>query len=809
MISLDRFLCTMVMFSTFLSTSAGNRRDPLHTSYEYQLPRTPFSFDVFQSLNLSYSEIVVDIKCDNCTLTTQNIVSMTDVNVSLTNVSVSVPGVGLTAVITTTIKVLSPKHDPENTDMQVGDTITIYASGVQSKEYNITFPKSSWRYLSANSTHNMTCWEIPNVLGEVPFNGSFASYPLLGGMAFELLGNASDVNDSVYIQEEWMDGTFGFLDGTVHRNGWMHPPNDVRVGIGIRSPKAVGIRRCVPTTTTSVSSSSSSKSLLRWRYEFPMSGELFVPSTGSYIKFPWVMVNASYDDAVTQPSLCRLRSNFIRRSLGTILNDDERLVLQGLGADTWICARGYGTVESFRWECGRNQGQPLFYSRWAPGEPRLLNGCVYLNMTDHLFWTDDCVQGYHNVYCKIEIAPPYDSTPYYGYVIIEAPPATSPGYIPTTEVSWRASKSVQIASAVSQYTALVSVSVAAFVTGGSVLASSGRTAMNVFVAELYQCTESEDSVSDYAGNPLRIQIEGILGDVDGKLLGSLVGNTILSIVNLAFVLLARGMTQRPIFDGLPGNAIICFLYFYGFQVMTAVRLADNTLRVQAIEEENDSYIASRLVCAIINTIHVGYALILFRVYWVNSRDVVKQHAFREVRYRQIFGLYTSGVEWFVCVDSICQLLLAAVTGYTPRTSSECTSRRMIALGVFCGHLAVMLWRRPITVVFELVLFCASDAMNIITILYALLLTYSDGLDMVVGEVIIAINSGLLTTYALTQILIRTCRRVGRLRREGAVSRQNVVGKGDDHGESIIAEKTMEFEVELTSDPRQAKDDVGL
>eukprot|EP00759_Apiculatamorpha_spiralis_P000074 PhF_6_TR10012/c1_g1_i3/m.15299 len=806
MISLDRFLCTMVMFSTFLSTSAGNRRDPLHTSYEYQLPRTPFSFDVFQSLNLSYSEIVVDIKCDNCTLTTQNIVSMTDVNVSLTNVSVSVPGVGLTAVITTTIKVLSPKHDPENTDMQVGDTITIYASGVQSKEYNITFPKSSWRYLSANSTHNMTCWEIPNVLGEVPFNGSFASYPLLGGMAFELLGNASDVNDSVYIQEEWMDGTFGFLDGTVHRNGWMHPPNDVRVGIGIRSPKAVGIRRCVPTTTTSVSSSSSSKSLLRWRYEFPMSGELFVPSTGSYIKFPWVMVNASYDDAVTQPSLCRLRSNFIRRSLGTILNDDERLVLQGLGADTWICARGYGTVESFRWECGRNQGQPLFYSRWAPGEPRLLNGCVYLNMTDHLFWTDDCVQGYHNVYCKIEIAPPYDSTPYYGYVIIEAPPATSPGYIPTTEVSWRASKSVQIASAVSQYTALVSVSVAAFVTGGSVLASSGRTAMNMFVAELYQCTESEDSVSDYAGNPLRIQIEGILGDVDGKLLGSLVGNTILSIVNLAFVLLARGMTQRPIFDGLPGNAIICFLYFYGFQVMNSARLIDKMTQIPDIP------LGGCVFAGAVILLHMAFALRLAWLYHRKSRDGslddtqdARVATLRQARYRQLFGPFKPGSEWFICCEIFMQLLLAVVTGYAPRTSTECTARRGIAVGVFGIHLALMLWKTPLLIRFEEVLFCSSDVLNIITL--SLILSEVNNF---LSDQVMLMNSTLITLYAGGQIVIKLWHRAGKVRKEGGGGGGNVTRKRNKSTTSAFQQRHTLGEEELVwADNNPDKEDPYL
>eukprot|EP00759_Apiculatamorpha_spiralis_P005366 PhF_6_TR13235/c4_g2_i3/m.20964 len=43
----------------------------------------------------------------------------------------------------------------------------------------------------------------------------------------------------------------------------------------------------------------------------------------------------------------------------------------------WLCGRGLGNG-TWIWECGPEEGKPFTGNNWAPGEPKLLDGCLYV-----------------------------------------------------------------------------------------------------------------------------------------------------------------------------------------------------------------------------------------------------------------------------------------------------------------------------------------------------------------------------------------------------------------------------------------------
>eukprot|EP00759_Apiculatamorpha_spiralis_P010437 PhF_6_TR17115/c1_g1_i1/m.26394 len=49
----------------------------------------------------------------------------------------------------------------------------------------------------------------------------------------------------------------------------------------------------------------------------------------------------------------------------------------------WLCGRGLGNG-TWIWECGPEEGKPFTFTKWAPGEPTLLDGCLYVNSTSDI-----------------------------------------------------------------------------------------------------------------------------------------------------------------------------------------------------------------------------------------------------------------------------------------------------------------------------------------------------------------------------------------------------------------------------------------
>eukprot|EP00759_Apiculatamorpha_spiralis_P001733 PhF_6_TR10593/c0_g1_i5/m.16987 len=85
---------------------------------------------------------------------------------------------------------------------------------------------------------------------------------------------------------------------------------------------------------------------------------------------------------------------FLRTGL-LVKNDQEKEFLRGYQVGGWMCGRGLGNG-SFLYDCGdnyffydANTGVNTTYVNWAPGEPRNLDGCVYLEL-DGTWTTKDC-----------------------------------------------------------------------------------------------------------------------------------------------------------------------------------------------------------------------------------------------------------------------------------------------------------------------------------------------------------------------------------------------------------------------------------
>eukprot|EP00759_Apiculatamorpha_spiralis_P000069 PhF_6_TR10012/c0_g1_i1/m.15293 len=374
------FITCILLLSTYILSS-----DAIFRS-EYSLPTTPFTFDLLTSLDHNvflHSKWITNVTCVNCTFQYNNDTNTQVIyNVSLASNTTStllvyVPWLQQQALLTIygdAISMMDVNNDFE--------AVAIQIKGPETREYNISMPADSWTYNDGtsmmrtdsviNTTANLTStnetFELTGLLKTVPLNEDFNNYTLVTGLDFVIV-DAIKGCDEMYIL-----GDLARTKSEINHGGtagWEHVVSEGRMGIGVDDPRKVSIRSCL---LDDIRMRNNAKTLtVMWYFVFVLSGQFLVRSTGMYFKSAFQDLSVKYLDAI---EACRVTSTMIRRVLATVTNEEEadvvNISVQRSAWRTapptrpcWICARGYGTVESFRWECGVNQGQPLFYSRWA------------------------------------------------------------------------------------------------------------------------------------------------------------------------------------------------------------------------------------------------------------------------------------------------------------------------------------------------------------------------------------------------------------------------------------------------------------
>eukprot|EP00759_Apiculatamorpha_spiralis_P029548 PhF_6_TR31718/c1_g1_i1/m.46676 len=112
--------------------------------------------------------------------------------------------------------------------------------------------------------------------------------------------------------------------------------------------------------------------------------------------------------------------------------DDDVIFLGG-----WMCGRGLGNG-TWIWECGADEGKPFTFTNWAPGEPKLSDGCLYVEGTVSLklvrggYWYAHPCDTSH---CSFQKKTWKGSGPIYGFIntTVVFPPQSTNAVINVTK----------------------------------------------------------------------------------------------------------------------------------------------------------------------------------------------------------------------------------------------------------------------------------------------------------------------------------------------------------------------------------------
>eukprot|EP00759_Apiculatamorpha_spiralis_P026319 PhF_6_TR29342/c1_g1_i8/m.43083 len=121
-----------------------------------------------------------------------------------------------------------------------------------------------------------------------------------------------------------------------------------------------------------------------WSLEYFYS--LFLFSQGYYVQGTDENITyAQYLSLATgKPKLYAYPTSFHSQEVFMdVFGEMNYLQLDGIYPSGWVCGRGLGNG-TWIWECGPDEGKPLTFTKWAPGEPTLLDGCLYVNSTSDI-----------------------------------------------------------------------------------------------------------------------------------------------------------------------------------------------------------------------------------------------------------------------------------------------------------------------------------------------------------------------------------------------------------------------------------------